>query len=141
MEWAVTALFIQRLNSLRGEVQKCQCGEDGYERYRSTFPSPKRKTPPPPSTGRLPHHSLRLVPRDAARPEGGIEGGCSITRIHPFLLFSFFFCWQCMCFTSTQVTLTKGPSQARGCPNNRQGRVGTNQREQRVETLRLAKMV
>lgn len=117
MEWAVTALFIQRLNSLRGEVQKCQCGEDGYERYRSTFPSPKRKTPPPPSTSRRPHHSLRLVPRDAAREasgrrEGGTEGGCSVTHIHPFLLFSFFFCWQCMCFTSIQVMLSKGPCQA-----------------------------
>lgn len=47
-EWAVAALFIQRLNSLRGEAEKCQREEDDYERYRSSFLPRIQNTPPPP---------------------------------------------------------------------------------------------
>lgn len=74
MEWAVTALFIQRLNSLRGEAEKCQRGEDDYERYRSPFLPRKENTPPPPPPGPLPHHSLRPALIDAVRRGGGGEG-------------------------------------------------------------------
>lgn len=44
VEWAVTALFIQRLNSLEGEAEKCQREEDDYERYRSPSSFPEKKT-------------------------------------------------------------------------------------------------
>lgn len=44
VEWAVTALFIQRLNSLGGEAEKCQREEDDYERYRSPSSLPEKKT-------------------------------------------------------------------------------------------------
>lgn len=48
VEWSLTALFIQRLNSLGGEVEKCQREEDDYERYRSPFLPRRASTPPPP---------------------------------------------------------------------------------------------
>lgn len=86
MEWAVTDLFIRRLNSLRGEAEKCQRGEDDYERYRSPFPSPKKKenTPPPPTP--MPQHSLRPTPIDAGRQveKGGRDEGRMLCPPHSF---------------------------------------------------------
>lgn len=117
MEWAVTALFIQRLNSLRGEAEKCQRGEDDYERYRSPFLPRKENTlPTPPPPGPLPHHSLRPAPIDAGRRGGRKEGGIDALS-NSFILLScscwllVFFCWQCICFTAIQIMLSKGPSQ------------------------------
>lgn len=49
VECSVTALFIQRLNSLRGEAGKCQHGEDDYEEYRSS-PLPWKEKAPSPSS-------------------------------------------------------------------------------------------
>lgn len=86
VEWAVTALFIRRLNSLRGETEKCQRGEDDYERYRSPFLPRKRKenTPPPPTP--LPQHSLRLAAIDRGRQvqKRGRDRGKMLCLPHSF---------------------------------------------------------
>lgn len=115
VEWAVTALFIQRLNSLRGEAEKCQRGEDDYERYRSPFLPPKGKK------------TLRLLLYASALPEacshgretggeilgGGGEGWREDALSPSFISSShlyrqLFFCWQCVCFTAIQIMLTQG---------------------------------
>lgn len=84
VEWAVTALFIQRLNSLGGEAEKCQREEDDYERYRSPFFLPRKEnTPPPP--GPLPRRSPRPAPTDAAERRGkkrGRAGGTMLCLSH-----------------------------------------------------------
>lgn len=75
MEWAVTALFIQRLNGLRGEAEKCQRGEDDYERYRSPFLPRKENTPPSMYTSTLPEAcSGRLWETGGEKRERGREG-------------------------------------------------------------------
>lgn len=112
VEWAVTALFIQCLNSLGGEAEKCQREEDDYE-ISIPFPSPNSEHSSS-SCLTTPRGLRRQTLRDRGRKEGGIEGGCSVPLIHPFLLLMqegswFFFCWQY--FRAIQIMLTKGPFQ------------------------------
>lgn len=86
VEWAVTALFIQRLNGLRGEAEKCQRGEDDYERYRSPSLPRKRKENSPPPPTRLPQHPLRPAPMDAGRQveKRGRARGRMLCPLHSF---------------------------------------------------------
>lgn len=79
VEWAVTALFIQRLNSLGGEAEKCQREEDDYERYRSSF-LPEYRT----LLLLLSYHSLRHAPTDTVREgtERGRDRGRMLCPTH-----------------------------------------------------------
>lgn len=106
VECSVTALFIQRLNSLRGEAGKCQHGEDDYEEYRSSPLPWKEKAPS--SSSQPAAHSQRPAPIDARRGEGG-----TLCHTHSSLsLTAVGLCWRCICFTSIQIKLTKEPSKA-----------------------------
>lgn len=81
VEWAVTALFIQRLNSLGGEAEKCQREEDDYEGYRSPLFLPRKENTPPPPPGPLPRRSPRPAATDAAERRGKKRGGARGTTL------------------------------------------------------------
>lgn len=95
--WAVTALFIQRLNSPGGEAERCQREEDDYERYRS-FPFERRTS----------SSSSRPAPTDA-EGRGGRVGG---KMLPPPSHSSFFSASRRRrgSFAARQIMLTKGSS-------------------------------